>query len=172
MGSLRINMAEKRLLKHLKLGGQVDDEVGLGLVSQFALTVSSDESTKPILEQHGIDAQKVGALYATVIDFLMPRPWMKVGLPMLVPTQWFMEPERLERLLMRAGDLADQATWSTFLQEACLLAEHTRDAHDQQYGEPKISITQSGGLTPGSGCVLPILIWVAATASLAIMAHL
>lgn len=87
MGARRINMAEKKLLRHLTLGGGCDDEVGRQLVYKFGTTVWSDPTVAPMLRQHSVTIEELALVYLSVIESLMPEPWMNVSGPMLVPTQ-------------------------------------------------------------------------------------
>ncbi len=98
MGKMGISMAENRLREHLSLGGRPDDQIGRELIWKFATKVWSERTVAPALRQHGVTIQELATMYEAVIESLMPRPWMYVAGPMLVPTQWFMEPHRIENL--------------------------------------------------------------------------
>jgi len=156
LGSMSINLAEKRLLTHIRMGGQPTDEVGVTLVKRFAQKAWSDAAVAKASRQYGLTLDELAGLYGMVIENLMPEPWMNAGGPMLVPTQWFMEPHRLESLLLettREAPADDRQAWfATLIDKATELAIATRAAHDEQYGKPNVQITQSGGLKTSGGC--------------------
>lgn len=163
MGSLRITMAEKRLLLHLRRGGAPDDAVGRDLIARFAATVATDESMKQVLAGNSASVVEIELVYGAVLKALMPRPWMNVGGPMLVPTQWFAEPERFNFLLREARGTWD-GVWRAdklnhLVSVAIALAIETRAAHDAAYGPPSIEIVESGGLPSAAGCMPAVLIW-------------
>lgn len=153
---MSINMAEKRLLTHLRMGGQPTDEVGKTLVYRFAQKAWSDSAVAKASRQYGLTLDELAGLYGLVLEALMPEPWMNAGGPMLVPTQWFMEPHRLESLLLettRDAPPSDRQAWfATLVDKATELAIATRAAHDQKYGKPKVQITDTGGLQTSGGC--------------------
>ena len=164
MGSLRITMAEKRLLLHLRRGGAPDDAVGRELIARFAATVATEESIKQVLAGNSASVVEIELVYGAVLKALMPRPWMNAGGPMLVPTQWFAEPERFDMLLREARGTWD-GVWradklSHLVSAATALAIETRAAHDAAYGPPRIDVVESGGLPSAAGCMGAILIGV------------
>jgi hypothetical protein len=157
MGNIRINFAEKRLLNHLQLGGQPGDRVGLEVINKFALTIWTDESVAPVFRRHGVTTDELAALILAVIDATMPCPWTKVGGgPMLIPTGWFMEPHRIENLLLEVSreNPRGRDRWRELLNEkAIALAEMTRDVHDAHYGPANVQIENKGGLSSSHGCL-------------------
>lgn len=153
MGAMKINRAEKDLLAHLAEGGSPSDATGKRHIQRFAATVAEDKSTKPILSRHGISEEEVAELYREVLEALMPEPWMKSGGPMLVPTQWFMEPHRLDELLQTSGDFED------LTDRAILLAQETKAAHDMQHGKPDPDRLKR--IAAGGGCASVILVGIA-----------
>ncbi|HXB55570.1 MAG TPA: hypothetical protein VN461_12345 [Vicinamibacteria bacterium] len=171
MGKMTISMAEHRLREHLTLGGRPDDQIGRDLIWKFVTKVWTDRSVAPPLRQHGVTIQELATMYQAVIESLMPRPWMNVAGPMLVPTQWFMEPHRIENLLVETTrDTAggDREEWlRRFIDNAQTLARFTRAAHDEQYGQPKVLVVPAGGLrsSKGGGCAGGLLLFTAAVAS-------
>lgn len=164
MGSVSINLAEKRLLKHLSSGGQPHDEVGAALVARFATKVWGDSSVAPALREHGVTLDELAGLYGVVLADLMPEPWMNVGGPLLVPTQWFMEPYRIESLLIEttrdAAGSSRQEWFDILLERGKELARETRSIHDITYGKPAIVISNTGGLQSAGGCASMIVLSV------------
>lgn len=163
MGSLSINLAEKRLLQHLRLGGEPDDETGAVLIRRFAEKVAADKTTAPVLSRFGVSAGDVERIYRDVLKALMPRPWMNVSGPMLVPTGWFMEPDRLGVLLSSvASDSQDDHTqWvSSVIEVAISIAEETRRAHDEAYGPPSIERSEGDGLPSAGGCASVMILFL------------
>ena len=155
-------MAEKKLLEHLSKGGKPDDINGAQHVAKFAEIVCNDKSTAGSLSDAGFDEKMTAEFYGRVIKELMPRPWMMVGTPLLVPTQWFMEPRRLDMFfyenLRLLDDLSSKETFELLIKEAILLAKATRDAHDKKYGKVSIRIEDKGGVPfAAGGCASMIL---------------
>lgn len=161
MGSLAINRAEKKLLMHLRLGGSCTDDVGVQLVNKFAAKVWNDPTTAPILRHYEMTFEEVVALYGVVIESLMPSPWMNVGGPMLVPTQWFMEPHRLESLLVAAGRNAEtdsrEVWFEALARNAIDTAVVTKEAHDVKFGPGRVTVSQAGGLRSAGGCMIAVV---------------
>ena len=157
MGKIGISMAEKKLLRHLTLGGRPDDEIGRELIWKFATKVWSEPEVAPALRQHGVTIQEVATLYLSVVEDLMPEPWMNVSGAMLVPTQWFMEPQRLENLLVETTrDAAghEREEWlRQLIEKAQYLARATKEIHDERYGPPKVQVVQQGGVRSSGGCL-------------------
>jgi hypothetical protein len=162
MGKMAISMAEKRLLEHLRLGGRPDDEIGRALIWKLATKVWNDSSVAGILRQHGVTIQEVATMYLAVIDSLMPTPWINVSGPMLVPTQWYMEPHRLENLLVETTrDAAGKGReeWLTqWIAKAQYLAHATKEVHDERFGSPAVQVSSSGGLKSSGGCAGALLL--------------
>ena len=162
MGKLGISMAEKRLLRHLRLGGRPDDEIGRQLIWKFCTKVWTEPSVAPALRQHGVTIEELAEMYLRVIESLMPRPWMNVGGPLLVPTQWFMEPHRLENLLVEVSRDTKSRPRDDWLQHliarASELAEATREVHDERYGPPTVEVVQAGGVRSAGGCASTFLL--------------
>jgi hypothetical protein len=76
---------------------------------------------------------------------------------MLVPTQWFMEPHRLDALFVETTrdvrGVADRQQWlETLLAKATRLANDTKAAHDEAYGKPRMHVSNSGGSPTAGGC--------------------
>jgi len=152
MGVFKVNMAEKPLLNYLAAGGDPLDERGVELVGDFARKIWSDETVNPVCRRYGVTETEIGLLITVVVMELMPEPWMNVRGAMLVPTQWFMEPNRLDNLLLeteRDAGAGSRKEWvEVMLAKAVNLAHETKSAHDEKYGPVKVAIR---GPT-GSGC--------------------
>lgn len=167
MGAMAINRAEKKMLVHLIQGGQPDDEGGQEYANHFAQVVSKDKTTAPILRKHGMTLGQVAEFYRRVLSNLMPEPWMNVSGPILVPTQWFMEPHRLDGLLeYRAA--TDEGDLDSLVNAATQLATETRKAHDEQYGRPSVERFRNLPVGGGGGCssilLIPVLLGAATLA--------
>jgi hypothetical protein len=168
MGALKINMAEKRLLHHLSSGGKPDDDVGTQLVLKVAQTAWSDETVSPVVRAHGVTIEELAFMYGSVIDALMPEPWMNVSGPMLVPTQWLMEPHRLDNLFVEVSrdfSRTPRKEWlEGLISRATELARETKEAHDSAYGKPRVRVTDRGGAkTSGGGCASVLVVACAGT---------
>jgi hypothetical protein len=172
MGNVAISLAEKRLLRHLSLGGRPDDEVGKDLISKFATKVWTDSSVAGILRQHGVTIQELATMYLAVIDSLMPTPWMNAGGPLLVPTQWFMEPHRIDNLLVEidrdAAGLGRDEWLARWISNAKKLARATKEVHDERFGCPSVHVSADGGLKSSTGCA-GALILIATTLAAALL---
>lgn len=172
MGTLGVSMAEKRLVEHLRLGGRPDDDVGRELIGRFVAKVWQDPSVAPVIRQHAVTIQELGAMYAAVLQSLMPEPWMNVSGPMLVPTQWFMEPYRLENLLVettRDASGGSRNEWlRDFINNAEKLARATKHMHDERHGPPNIQVIQAGGVRPSKGCAGLLICFACALAGEAV----
>jgi hypothetical protein len=106
MGKLTTSFTEKGMLQHLQLGGTLRDQVGSELLSTFALKTSS-EHVGGLMVPYQLTTKRLEAMYAAVVEALMPNPTINAGGPLLVPTAFFMEPHRLETILWLAKrDLA------------------------------------------------------------------
>lgn len=174
MTKVGISLAEKRLLEHLRLGGRPDDQVGRELIWKFATKMWSEGAVAAALKQHGVTIQEVATMYLAVIDGLMPEPWMNVGGPLLVPTQWFMEPHRLENLLVETTRDArgrSREEWLRLLVEkATDLAHATKAVHDERFGPASVQVVQAGGARSSGGCAALLALGAIATAVLSIVA--
>lgn len=172
MGAMGINMAEKKLLRHLTLGGSCDDEVGHQLVYKLVTKIWSDPTIAPMLRQHGVTTEELALVYLSAIEALMPEPWMNVSGPMLVPTQWFMEPHRFESLLVETTREAADGTRDEWLQllieTATYVAVATKEVHDEQYGKPNVNVVQIGGAQSARGCAVAFMLLGATFASAAV----
>ena len=163
MGKVALNLAEKGLLKHLCRGGRPDDDIGRELIWKFATKVWNDSSVTPILHKYDVTIDEVAKVYLVVIDSLMPAPWMNVSGPMLVPTQWYMEPPRIEHLLAEAtrktAGMGREEWLAQWITSAQGLAHATRDAHDERYGPPNIQLFRNvGGEKSAGGCAGKLLV--------------
>jgi hypothetical protein len=156
MGAFKINRAEKPLLAHLARGGSPQDDIGRTHIAHFAHTVATDSSTAPVLARHGIGEAEVAMLYREVLQALMPDPWMNVSGPILVPTQWFMEPHRLDDILRPYA--ASGGQMAGVIEYAIVLARQTQQAHHQEYGEPNVQRLQKGGSSGGCASVVVLTI--------------
>jgi len=83
---------------------------------------------------------------------------------MLVPTQWYMEPHRIEYLLGEATRNAEgegREEWlAQWIASAQSLAHATREVHDERYGPPTMQLSNVRGLKSAtrSGCAGTLLV--------------
>jgi len=155
MSSLKINLAEKRLLSHLQLGGTVDDAVGRQLVVKFAQTAYADGDIAAIAARHHISTNDICIIYASMVQELMPNPCIEAGGLMLVPTLFFMEPFRFEGLASeiatRAAGLSDEDRRVKIRELAVEAGSQTWHTHTSARGEANFVRRDLGG-RKSSGC--------------------
>lgn len=155
MAAFAISVAEKRLLHHLQVGGSVQDEVGRQLVGRFAHKMWAQSEIKSILTQYEFTLQEIALMYAETIHSLMPNPCIEKGGPLLVPTLFFMEPHRLENLLLEVRrdtkGLSQEQRLSVLVERSTFLARLTQEANDEAKGRYPFKVEGIGGLKSASG---------------------
>ncbi len=153
---ISINLAEKRLLNHLQLGGTVTDSVGKQLVGRFAQKAWADSHIRSICQRYDFDFEDVCVIYAAMIQSLMPNPCISSGGLLLVPTLFFMEPFRLEAMLSQLhGDLqgrVGQERREFIIETAEAAANECWISHTMARGEAPFKISNSGG-RKSAGCL-------------------
>lgn len=160
MSSLSISLAEKKLLQHLQLGGDVYDQVGKELVVKFATTAMKDTSIAAIAERNRISLEDICVIYGSMIHQLMPNPCVQSGGLLLVPTLFFMEPFRFEGLATeissRAVDLSAEERKEKMISISQQFAQEVWDTHTQGRGEAPFHVQDLGG-RKSSGCASMIV---------------
>jgi len=155
MSKVAIAMAEKRLMRHLQRGGVVDDPVGLDLTRGVIAKASADNDVQQVIRDREATPDEMRVMYQFVIDGLMPNPCMNVSGPMLVPTVLFLEPHRLDELLVgvnrdtRGESL--QGRMRLLCERALEVCKLTREAHDEAHGPIAFQVTPQGGVQR-AGC--------------------
>lgn len=161
MSSLSINLAEKRLLSHLRYGGNVTDQVGKELVVKFAVTALNDSSIAEIADRNGLSLEDVCVIYGTMIDYMMPNPCINAGGLMLVPTLFFMESHRFDELATAISretfDLSGKDRKAQMIVTAVSHGQLVWYAHTELRGEADFKIIDAGGIK-SSGCSSVIII--------------
>ena len=101
MGALKIKLAERHMMEHLRLGGTLGatDNMGRKLVQAFTRKVFQESNIKQICDNYDFTPAEIEAVIYAMIEELMPNPVIDIGGPLLVTTLIFMEPDRLEELL-------------------------------------------------------------------------
>jgi hypothetical protein len=161
MSTISINLAEKRLLDHLRMGGDVFDAVGKALVVKFATTALKDELIIALATRYRISHQDICIIYAYMIRHLMPNPCVDASGLLLVPTLFFMESLRFEALASeicaRTVDLSDEDRKEKMIELAANAGRLTLDSCIAARGEAKFEIQNLGG-RKSAGCAVMILI--------------
>lgn len=160
MGAIQISIAEKRLLQHLSLGGNVTDSVGRELVTKFISVAYQDAEISKIARDHGISMNDACILYASMIQCLMPNPCIETGGLLLTPTLFFMEPFRFTGLASeissRTSGMDEAGRREKMIALAASAAQQTWNAHTSARGEAKFIINNVGG-RKSSGCAVLLL---------------
>jgi len=161
MSKISINIAEKGLLTHIRMGGSVFDPVGKEYLVKFATKALSDSSISEIARRYNISHQDICLIYANMISELMPNPCIDSGGPLLVPTLFFMEPFRFEGLASEisartAGD-SDDERLRKLMELSFAAARQTWNAHTTARGEARFVIQDLGG-KKSTGCAGLIII--------------
>lgn len=161
MSAVSINLAEKRLLSHLRYGGKVLDQVGKELVVKFANTALRDSTISEIANRNGLSLEDVCVIYGSMIDYLMPNPCINSGGLLLVPTLFFMESHRFDELAttisIETADLSEQERKEKIIVTAVSHGKLVWDAHTELRGEANFKIIDAGGMK-SSGCTSVIII--------------
>lgn len=163
MSAIAINLAEKPILNHLSMGGDIVDAVGQALVAKFATKALNDASISAMAARYRISHDDICIIYASMIRSLMPNPCIESGGLLLVPTLFFMEPFRFTALASaiaaRTQGLDDRSRIEKMIELSVAHAQHTWDAHTEGRGEAKFEIRNLGGLK-STGCLGVIVISV------------
>ena len=162
MGALSIKLAESKILQHLQLGGQINDNIGTQLVQAFTQKVFRESNIKQICENNGFTPTEIEAVINSMTKELMPNPAINSGGILLVTTLMFMEPKRLEELLTRINSYTESETLSDdpatnratiIATQSAMIARLVWDNHTNQRGEQPFHIQDAGGLkSAGGGC--------------------
>jgi hypothetical protein len=161
MSAFSINRAEKKILTHIELGGELKDSVGISLVYKFASTALNDSSIFKIATKYHISLEDICAIYIAMINRLMPNPCIYVSGLLLVPTLIFMEPIRFEGLASeiyaRTDGLSGDERVDAISFISGELASQIWQTHAATHGPPRFTIKDAGGRTVG-GCFTMLLI--------------
>jgi len=159
---LSINLAEKKIREHLRLGGGLDDQVGSELLAKFCTTALSDRQVAAIAQKYNMSMEDIAFIYMAMILKLMPNPCIISGGLLLVPTLFFMEPKRFERLAFgidfHTKDLDEKQRIQELMRLSAESAQEVWDAHTSGRGEADFTVTKSGGLQSSGGCMSVLII--------------
>ena len=150
--SIQISSLDKRIIEHLEKGGNLEDEVGSLLLTQMIeLGLKKSEISKHI-EQGTLSRNDLSEIYKKMVYCLMPNPAIKVGARLLVASQFFMEPEKLDMLVEALKEFKDEEfdqLESNSKIEALSIefANMSKEAHDGKFGEVEFIINDVGGIT-------------------------
>ena len=165
MGQLSVNLGEKKLLRHLELGGTVVDPVGRELGLAFMQAANKEPEVRKLLAEHHITSAEMAFTYASIIADLMPNPAINVGGPLLVPTLLFMEPQKLEMMLTEfrreSTGMGQQQRLEHLVAKGIEFGRMIKEAHDEKMGPYILQIQQLGGRKSASGCVTVLVAGIA-----------
>ena len=164
-------MHDKRLIEHLQKGGTLDDEVGsLLLDKMISLALKKEEIIKHI-NDNVLSTDDLKLIYKEMVYSLMPTPIIKVGAQLLVASQFFMEPDKLDMVVNALENYKkddDQNSKENVLKDiAKEFAIMSKEAHDIQFGSLDFHIEDSGGLSMATyksgergkiGCLILLII--------------
>ena len=144
-----LGMADKLLMEHLTRGGAVTDSIGREVVRQLVERASEEPRVRKVIQEQHAAPDELAAIYAAVIEDLMPEPCIDAPPPVLVPTQFFREPERLREVLAGVARGATPPTRASQL-VARAVAEGRRirqEANDDpERSKVVFNVTPAGGL--------------------------
>lgn len=176
LNSYKVIDAEKRLIEHLSLGGDVDDLSGRNLVVRQIQAAWNDEEIRAICNQHRFIMEDLCQIYAACIDAFMPNPCIMCGGMMLTPTLFLLEAWRLRENLnvvaRHSVEISPDGRLEDFKQGMIAACQGVQDAHNAAHGVAPFKITPAGGLNikavdadvrSGCGCLSVIVFLLAST---------
>ncbi len=176
MGQLSINLGEKKLLRHIELGGTTVDAVGRELVLAFVQNAQKEPEIRRLLSEHNLTVAEMAAMYAAIIMDLMPSPAINAGGPLLAPTLLFMEPQKLEMLLVEfrreSVGLSGEDRFNRLLAKGIEFGRMIKEVHDEKMGPCNLQIQQLGGRQSASGCLSALFLGIGATYGLGLLSQL
>lgn len=168
MGALTVKLAERKIVEHLQLGGEIHDSIGKELVQAFTQKVFQQSDIRKICEDNQFSPAEIESIIYFMTGELMPNPAINSGGLLLVTTLMFMEPHRLEELLEGINNkLNDEQQLSDDpdINKALLINKESRkvarlvwDVHTSQLGEQPFPIQNVGGLKNASGGCAAMLV--------------
>lgn len=164
MYEVSIKLAEGKISSHIQMGGDFNSEVGKSMVCQLIDKALKNTKISQLCRDYNINHSDLCKIYIDSIRLLMPMPWIKpTGGVMLIPTLFFMEPSRLEAILLaifnevKVRGIEDKN--EIIEQVVYAYANKTRDVFDEKYGPVSMEILALGGRKT-AGC-LPMLVMLA-----------
>ena len=168
MGALKVKLAERKIVEHLQLGGEINDTIGKELVQAFTQKVFQEANIRKICDENKFTPAEVESIIYFMTQELMPKPAINSGGLLLVTTLMFMEVQRLEELFVRINHkvendtaLSDDPITNKMMYIASESKETAKivwDTHAMHRGEQPFPIQNVGGLKTASGGCASMLI--------------
>lgn len=165
--SIKVSMSEKKLLKHIQMGGEACDNVGYSLARIVINTALTVPAVRRVADTYGFSPLELCLFYVGGIEALMPNPVINAGGPLLAPTFLFMNPGNLHDALAVVASRIEP-TDSTEERHTKLalgggeFSTYVYDVYQQQFGEYPFHRVNAGGLSPAqaanSGCLVLLLV--------------
>ena len=80
MGALKVKLAERKIVEHLQLGGQINDTIGKELVQAFTQKVFQEANIRKICDENKFTPAEVESIIYFMTQELMPNlPLIQAG---------------------------------------------------------------------------------------------
>ena len=103
MGSRKLHSVDLLIAKHMKCGGDLDDDVGQDLLRQIAAASAEDPKMRTVMARHNLNEGHLQLIFYRAIDSIWPPQLREctgvVKLKYLVGTILLMDPGRIENIM-------------------------------------------------------------------------
>lgn len=161
MGMMAISLADTDLIAHLRNGGNIEDDVSLGLIDKIVANTLANPSAGGIAQRAGLTAGHLRRIYISATQAIMPDPVIRHGKTIITTSLVFQDFDQFSsfvQLITSGGTLDPESSLEEITQRAASTVFNLREA--------AIARGKGASMTQrGSGCasifIATLALWLA-----------